>query len=75
MAIYETHFDPDTMEVTQNSEITEYESLDEVEMMHGTPLVSRGCYQVHEGGVLFSTFAWSLPSAAQATSDSIWGGK
>jgi len=73
MPIYETHFDPDTKEVTRHSEISEYETLDEVEMMHGTPVVARGSYQVHEGGKLFSTFPWSLPSAAQATSDSIWG--
>ena len=74
MPIYETLFDVDTKEVTRHSEVTEYESLDEVEMMHGDPMVSRGSYQVHAGGVLFSTFAWSIKSAANATGDPVWAG-
>lgn len=73
MPIFETHFDPDTKVVTRHSEVTEYEDMEEVEMTHGDPMVARGCYQVHEGGLLFSTFAWSLPSAAQATTDPLWG--
>lgn len=73
MAIYETHFDPDTKEVTRHSEITDYESMEEAELMHGEALVARGSYQVHEDGLMFSTFPWSLPSAAQVTSsDPVW---
>jgi hypothetical protein len=73
MSIFETHFDPDTKMVTRHSEVTDFDDLDEVELIHGDPVVSRGCYQVHEDGLLFSTFAWSLPSAAQAASDLLWG--
>ncbi|MDC8457847.1 hypothetical protein [Marinobacter sp. DS40M6] len=72
MDIYETHFDPDTKEVTRHSEISDYEGMDEAELMHGEPIVARGSYQVHEGGLMFSTFPWSLPSAAPATSDPVW---
>ncbi len=74
MPIYETHFDVDTKQVTQHSEVTDYESLDEVEMIHGDPLVNRGSYQVHPDGVLFSTFAWSVKSAASATGEPVWAG-
>ena len=74
MPIYETHFDPETKEVTEHSEITDYESMDECDLIHGDPIVTRPTYQVHEDGVLFSKFPWSLPSAAQATSDAIWAG-
>ncbi|QFS86596.1 MULTISPECIES: hypothetical protein [Marinobacter] len=72
MTIFETHFDPETKEITRHSEATDYEDMDEVELMHGEPTVSKPSYQVYEDGLLFSRFAWSLPSAAQATSDGIW---
>jgi len=73
MPIYETHFDPDTMQVTRHSEVTEYEDFEEAEMMNSEVITARGSYQVHKGGVMFSTFPWSLSSVAQATSDPIWG--
>lgn len=72
MTIYETYFDPDTKEVLFNSEPTDFNDLDEVALIHGTPLVDRESYQVYPDGVLFSRFPWSLPSAEQATSDPIW---
>lgn len=72
MPIYETHFDPETKEITRHSEVSDYENMEEAELIHGETLVARGSYQVHEGGLMFSTFAWSLPSAANATSDPVW---
>lgn len=74
MPIYETHFDPETKEITRHSEICDYEDMDDVILMEGEPVVDKPTYQVHEGGKLFSTFPWSLPSAAQVTGDTFWGG-
>jgi hypothetical protein len=66
MPVYETRFDIETKQVTRHSEVTDYHDLEEVEMMKGQPFLTRGNYLIYYGGVLFSTFAWSLPSAALA---------
>jgi len=74
MPVYETLFDTNTKRVTRDSEITDYHSLDEAEMMHGDALFKRGSYQIHHGGVLFSVFPWSLPSTALASPYASHGG-
>lgn len=71
--IYETMLDPDTKEILIDSQESDFENLDDTELMHGDPIVVRDSYRVYPDGLLFSTFPWALPAKqVNNTGDSLW---
>lgn len=61
MLLYLTTFCPLMMDITQHSVKIEESSFDEADLVYGDPEVTRPPYRIYPGGVLVSTFPWSLP--------------